>query len=240
MCVSGVMYNCGGSAQPPPVHYPPRPQEPPEQSQQPPPPSELPRVEVETRYFLSFPPLVGVNVEVFKAYYDPLHSELTYPSKVLPSFTPIALRYRMSLNTYLPQAIFTTVINPLIHTELRPHILSGKTYVETDMRVPLPSECLIVVQLLFHNQKWIVVIHEVYFPPVPLPEDGATPNDYRLALNNRTERLVVFYDSALYGLGSVSYSFLVIHLTPEEAIIENIYAIKPTSSIAYCMYIHLN
>jgi len=90
-------------------------------------------------------------------------------------------------------------------------------------------------------------MHEVYFPPVPEQtwtwQGGATPDDYRLALQNRTEKLVVFYDSALEGLGSFTHRHITIHLMPTITAIQYTfdpdpeYYIQPTDRTAYCMFI---
>lgn len=213
---------------PPVACPPPRPQRPP---QQPPPNPPPPRASVGIRYFLSFPPFVGVNVKVFS-------SEIN--DYILPSSKPIALQWQ-----YYPQhdarpRIFAETANPLIATNMRPREDEyGRMYVFPDLPVPYPPLYLNVAQFLFHEQRWIVVIHEVYFPRMPDPE-RATPQDYRLAMENRTEKLIMFYDSAIHGLGDVGY--LGIFLTPEVALIDSHlvpppYRIQPTSSPAYCMHI---
>jgi hypothetical protein len=131
----------------------------------------------------------------------------------------------------------------MLHTYLRPIVDDlGEVYVAINSEIPNPPDLLIVMQLLYHDQRWIVVVHEVYFPPVPSPWDGATPYDYRLALQNRTEKLVVFYDSALEGLGSFTHRHLTIRLTPTVGFIQYgrrdpEYYIQPTDSTAYCMFI---
>jgi len=230
-CIGGVVYNCGLPPLPPPINYPPRPQQPPlphpQQQQQNPPP---PRARVENRYFLSFPSFVGVNVKVFS-------SEIN--DYILPSSEPIALQWQ-----YYPQhdarpRILTATVNPLIATRLRPRADEfGRLYVFPDLPVPYPPLPLVVAQFLFHQQRWIVVIHEVYFPRMPNPE-RATPQDYRLAIENRTEKLITFWDSAIHGLGGVEH--LGIYLTPEVALIHAFrlpqYHIQPTSSPAYCTHI---
>jgi len=224
---------------PPVACPPPQPQRPPQQ-----PPPNLPpdppppRASVQISHFLCFPPLVGVNVEVFEAVYETPGSDPTYSSKILPSLKPIALRYRTLLYNPVNPTIFATMINPLIHTGLRPRTdRLGVVMIRGDQILPFTSGRFIVAQLLFHNQRWIVAIHQVSFPSTPQPQH-ATLEDYRLAIENRREQLVMFYDSALQGLGPVSYSPITIDLTPKTAIIRSLFAIRPTSSPAYCMYIH--
>jgi hypothetical protein len=231
MCIGGVAYNCGNISGWPPLPYPlfsSPPQQPP---QQPPPNPPPPGASVEIRYFLSFLPFVGVNVKVFS-------SEIN--DYILPSSKPIALQWQ-----YYPQhsahpRIFAETANSLIATNLRPRGDEyGRLYVFPDLPVPYPPLPLVVAQFLFHEHRWIVVIHEVYFPRMPDPE-RATPQDYQLAIENRTEKLVMFYDSLIHGLGDVEY--LGISLTPEVALIDSHlvpppYRIHPTSSPAYCMFI---
>jgi hypothetical protein len=228
-CIGGVVYNCQLPPLPPPINYPPRPQQPP---QTPPPNPPPPRASVEKRYFLSFPIFVGVNVKVF--------SSITN-RYILPSPEPIALHWQ-----YYPQhdalpEIFASTRNPLLATNLRPHEDEfGRLYVFPDLGVPYPPYPLLVAQFLFHKGRWIVVFHEVYFPRMPDPE-WATPQDYRLAIENRTEKLVFFYDSAIHELGVVYDSPVAISLTPEAALVGGTlppaYNIQPTKSPAYCMFI---
>jgi hypothetical protein len=180
---------------------------------------------------LSFPSFVGANVKVFS-------SEAN--GYILPSSNPIALQWQYYPTHHARPRIFTATINTMIATSLRPREDEfGKLYVFPDLPVPYPPLHLNVAQFLFHQQRWIVVVHEVYFPRMPDPE-RATPQDYRLAIENRTEKLVMFYDSAIHGLGDVEY--LGIYLSPEVALIDAYlvppsYRIQPTSSPAYCMFI---
>jgi hypothetical protein len=234
-CIGGVVYNCGNISGWPPLPYPlfsSPPQQPP---QQPPPNPPPPRAYVETSYYLSFPPFVGANVSVFWTALN---------DYILPSPKPIALQWQYFPTRYARPRILTTTTNPRIYTSLKPIVDDfGSVYVDTDPGIPNPPNPLIVMQFLYHDRRWIVVCHEVYFPPVPLPWDGATPNDYRLALQNREEKLVVFYDSALEGLGSFTHRHLTIQLTPKEAFIQYTfqpfpdYYIQPSDNNAYCMFI---
>jgi len=231
-CIGGVVYNCGMPPLPPPINYPPQPQQPP---QQPPPNPPPPKASVEKRYFLSFPVFVGVNVKVFSSRTN---------RYLLPSPEPIALQWQYYPTIYARPRILTTTTNPWIATSLRPFVDDfGRVHIDIDPDIPNPPDPLLIVQFLFHEQRWIAVLHEVYFPPVPLPREGATPNYYRLALQSRTEKLVVFYDSAIHGLGSFTHRHLTIHLTPTEAFIQYTfnpypeYYIQPTNSPAYCMFI---
>ncbi len=217
----------------PPVGCPPpRPQRPP---QQPPPnPPPPPQVYVETRYYLSFPPFIGVNVKIF---------HVPRNKYIFPSSEPIVLSWRYYPALDARPEIAATTPNSLIYTMLRPFIDErGQVFIILDPGIPRPPHPLIVIQFLYDNRRWIAVAHEVYFPPVPDP-GRATPNNYRLALQNRKEKLVAFYDSAIEGLGSFTCSDLTIHLTPDSAIIPYFiypqpeYYIQPTSSPAYCMFI---
>lgn len=205
---------------------------------------------IETRYILSFPPFVGVNVKVF---WDDLGDY------ILPSPTPIALQWQYYPRPYISPGnprILATTINPNIATALKPFIDHyGRVYISFDAS-PYDDDSkrysyfLVVFQFLFHNQRWIVVVHEVDLPHGLYAgwtwKGGATPNDYRLALQNRKERLVLFYDSTLQGLGSFTYRSSTIYLTPTAAFIEYInnpgdpdYYIQPTDNPAYCMYIEV-
>jgi hypothetical protein len=204
-------------------------------------------VYVETRYILSFPPFVGANVKVFWRSLD---------DYILPSSKPIALQWQYYPRTYVQPRILSTTTNPAIYTNLRPFVDNrGRVYVGIDDSpyddyYERYSYFLVVWQFLFHNQRWIVVVHEVDLPH-GLHSDwtwqgGATPNDYRLALQNRKERLVLFYDSAIQGLDSFTYRYTTIYLTPTAASIEYInhpgdpdYYIQPTDNPAYCMYIEV-
>ncbi len=232
MCVGGVVYNCGDISRWPPLPYPlfsSPPQRPPQQPPQQPPPPDA-RVKIE--YFLSFPLLIGVNVKVFS-------SEIN--DYILPSPKPIALQWQYYPSHDARPRILTTTTNPLIATTMRPREDKwGRLYVFPDWPAPYPPLHLNVVQFLFHEQRWIVVIHEVYFPRMPDPEQ-ATPQNYRLAIENRKERLVLFYDSAIHGLDEVDGSPITITLTPEVASIGNSirpeYRIETTGSPAYCMLI---
>jgi len=228
-CIGGVVYNCGLPPLPPPINYPPNTQQPP---QQPPPNPPPPRASVEIRYYLSFPPFVGVNVEVFS-------SEIN--DYILPSSKPIALQWQYYPQHVARPRIVTNTVNSLIATNMRPREDEfGRLYVFPDLPVPYPPYPLVVAQFLFHQQRWIVVIHEVHFPRIPNPE-RVTLHDYRLAIENRTEKLVMFYDSAIHGLGVINDHPVAIILTPEVALIGNSapprYRIQPTGSPAYCMFI---
>jgi hypothetical protein len=183
---------------------------------------------------LSFPPFVGVNVKIFAV---PVNKY------IFPSSEPIGLSWRYYPAPDARPSILSTTSNSLIHTSLKTFVdHAGGIHIETDPGIPHPPNPLIVIQFLFNNQRWIAVAHEVYFPPVPDPS-RATPNDYHLAMQNREEKLVVFYDSAIEGLGCFTCSNLTIHLTPDAAIIhyfiysEPEYYIEPTDSPAYCMFI---
>jgi len=210
---------------------PPQPQQPP---LRPPPNPPPPQAYVESRFYLSSPPFVGVNVKVFWTALN---------DYILPSSRQISLQWQYYPTRYARPRILTTTTNPILHTHLRPIVDDfGRVYVSIDPGIPNPPNPLLIVQFLFHNQRWIAVLHEVYFPPVPSPWDGATPNSYRSALENRTERLVVFYDSALEGLGSFTHRHLTIHLTPTMGLIQYYsgdpeYYIQPAGSPAYCMFI---
>jgi hypothetical protein len=201
-------------------------------------------VYVETRYYLSFPPFAAVNVRVFWS---------ALGGYILPSHEPIALQWRYNLSTYqYILSILTTTTNPLIATTLRPYVnYNSRVEVSIEPGIPaLPEDPLLVIQFLYYHQRWIVVVYEVYFPPTPQPWNGATPNSYRDALRNRTEKLVAFYDTALEGLGSFSHRHLTIHLAPTYASIRYNgdpfyhgrnygwgYYIEPTDNTAYCMFI---
>jgi hypothetical protein len=231
-CIGGVVYNCGMPPLPPPINYPPQPQQPP---RTPPPNPPPPRAYVETSYYLSFPPFIGNNVRVFWR---------SLNDYILPSTKEIALQWQYYPKRYARPRILTTTRNQRIYTYLIPFVDDfGKVYIGIDPGIPNPPDPLLIVQFLFHEQRWVAVLHEVYFPPVPSTRDGATPNDYRLALQSRTEKLVAFYDSAIYGLGSFTHRHLTIHLTSTEAFIQYTfrsypeYYIQPTNSPAYCMFI---
>jgi len=213
---------------PPVACPPPQPQRPP---QRPPPNPPPPQASVEIRYFLSFPSFVGVNVKVFS-------SEIN--DYIIPSSEAIALQWQYYPQHDVRPRIFTNTQNRLIATNMRPREDEyGRLYVFPDLPVPYPPLYLNVAQFLFQQQRWIVMVHEVYFSRMPDPEQ-ATPQDYRLAIENRKERLVLFHASAIHGLGDVEY--LGIFLTPEEALINSLghlpYRIQPTGSPAYCMFIH--
>jgi hypothetical protein len=202
-------------------------------------------VYVETRYILSFPPFVGANVKVFW---------VDLGDYILPDSKPIALQWQYYPRTYVQPRILSTTTNPAVYTGLRPFIdRFGQVYVYIDYDIYNDfyrrySYFLLVWQFLFHNQRWIVTAHEVALPHGPDSswtwQGGSTPKDYRVALQNRKERLVLFYDSALHGLGSFTYRNFIIHLTPTEAFIQSAYwseptsYIQPTASPAYCMYIY--
>ncbi len=224
-----------------------QPQQPPLQPPHPPPGPPPSRVYVETRYILSFPPFVGVNVKVF---WDALDDY------ILPSSKPIALQWQYYPTTYVQPRILATTKNPAIHTQLRPFVdVLGRVYVDIDSwpytdYYKRYSYFLVVWQFLFHNERWIVVVHEVDLPRGLYAgwtwQGGATPTDYHVALQNRKERLVLFYDSALQGLGSFTYRSTTIYLTPTVAFIGSInnpgdpeYYIQPTNNPAYCMYIEV-
>lgn len=216
----------------PPVACPPpnpqRPSPPPPQQPQPPPTQAY----VEVRYYLSFPTFVGVNVKIFN---------VPANKYIFPSSKPIAMNWRYFPALDARPKVVSTISNPLIYTYLRPFAdHTGGIHVDIDPGLPYPSSTLIVIQFLYQNQRWVIVCHEVYFPPVP---SNATANDYRIALRNRTEKLIAFYDSALEGFGSFRCSDLTIHLTLDTAIIPYFiypqpeYYIEPTGSPAYCMFI---
>jgi len=236
-CIGGVVYNCQLPPLPPPINYPPRPQQPP---QKPPPNPPPPQARVKIQYFLSFPPLVGVNVKV-------LWADLYNNAQLIPPAKPIALQWQFYPSSVFTPRVFTTTTNQLLHTRLRSlryDAIYSRGYTTTyllDIGAPLPSTPLLIAYFLFHQQRWITTVHEVYFPPMPDPR-YATPEDYRLALQNRKEKLVVFYDSALNGFGYFSHRHLIIELSPTEASIkENFwpyprYYIQPTRNTAYCMF----
>ncbi len=232
MCIAGVVYNCGDISRWPLLPYPlfsSPPQRPP---QQPPPNPPPPEARVKIEYFLFFPLLIGADVKVF----SPIMNRY-----ILPSSEPITLQWQYYPSHDARPRILTTATNPLIATNMRPREDEwGRLYVFPDLPVPYPPLHLNVAQFLFHERRWIVVIHKVYFPRMPDPE-RATPQDYRLAIENRTEEFVLFYDSAIHGLGEVDGSPITITLTPEVAFIGNSvppeYRIQPTGSPAYCMLI---
>jgi len=239
-CIGGVFYNCGNISGWPPLPYPlfsSPPQQPP---QQPPPNPPPPQAYVQTKYYLSFPPLVGVNVEVFWV-------DLYDNAQLIPSTKPIALGWQFYPTAAFAPRIFTTTTNQLFHTRLRSlryNNIYSRGYTTTyilDIGAPPPSKPLLIAYFLFHQQRWITTVYEVYFPPMPEPR-SATPEDYRLALQSRKEKLVVFYDSELNGYGYFLRRHLIIELSPTEASIrENFwpyprYYIRPTQETAYCMF----
>jgi len=237
MCVRGVAYNCGNISGWPPLPYPlfpPSPQQPP---RQPPPNPPPPRAFILKGYDLFFPPAVGFNVKVVWPAWDGY--TLSSPSE------PIALRWHYYPNFMARPRVLITTRNPTVYTGLRPFVdRYGIIHISFDLTLPEPPNSLTVIQFLFSNQRWIVVVHEVYFPPVPQSGSGPTPYDYRLVMQNREEKLVAFWDSALQGLGSFTYRNLTIYLSPTEASIRQdgfdhseYYYIQPTDNPAYCMFI---
>jgi len=234
MCIGGVVYNCGMPPLPPPMNYPPQPQQPP---QQPPPNPPPPRAFAVKSYSLSFPPAIAVNVRVSLPALDGY--TLSSPSE------PIALRWHYYPHFIARPRVLIATRNHTVYTRLRPFVdRYGILHISADSTLPEPPHPLIVIQFLFSNQRWIVVVHEVYFPPVPQPWSGPTPYDYRLVMQNREEKLVAFWDSALEGLGSFTYRNLTIYLSPKEASIREdrfnpseYYYIQPLDNPAYCMFI---
>jgi hypothetical protein len=190
-----------------------RPQQPPQPPpQQPPPNPPPPQANFRVHYYLSFPPFVGANVKVFWS---------VWRGDNLPSRKPITLQWQYYPNTDTRPRILTTTTNELIYTTLRPFVGgSGRVYVSIDPGIPRHPKPLIVMQFLYYNQRWIVICHEVYFP-VPRPWwRGATPSDYRIAIQNRTEKLVAFYSTELTGFNSFTHRHLTIHLAPDNAFIQ--------------------
>jgi hypothetical protein len=179
------------------------------------------------QYYLSFPPFVGVNVRITQQ-----------DNYILPSSSPIALGWSYFPALDAPPHIFATTTNDWVGTGLRLQE-SGRISISIDTGIPLSSDPLIVIQFIFYEQRWIVFVHEVYFPSI---EDASITN-FHLALQNRTEKLVVFYDSKLEGLGSFTHRHLTIHLTPEQAVIQYAtfdlpnYYIQPYDRSAFCMFI---
>jgi hypothetical protein len=245
-CIGGVVYNCGNISGWPPLPYPlfsSPPQQPP---LQPPPNPPPPRARVKTEHYLMFARFAGANVKV-----------VDWRSAVhLPSFHPIALQWQHYPTGWASPRIITSTTNSAIDFEGLKIYKGDVKYVRIfNAWDPFYALPIIVVQFLFHNQRWIVAVHEVQFPLLPLPTDWwsrkweyASPDVYRFILNNRQEKLVVFYDSAIQGFGSFEYENeyegVAIHLSPTTAIISYadapdfpIYFIQPTSSPAYCMYI---
>ena len=108
-CIRGVVYNCQLPPLPPPINYPPQPQRPP---QKPPPNPPPPQARVKIQYFLSFPPLVGVNVKV-------LWADLYSNAQLIPSAKPIALQWQFYPSSVFTPRVFTTTTNQLLHTRLR-------------------------------------------------------------------------------------------------------------------------
>jgi len=234
-CIGGVVYNCGLPPLPPPVNYPPRPQHPPQQPpKQPLPNPPPPRARVETRYYLSFPLLVGTNVTVV---WDNIWSVHLFPSP-----NPVALQWQYYPNRSSRPRILASTTNPFIDTFLRPYVdYRGRVAVGID---PLPTRYPAdIIQLRYFKQRWVVVCHEVSFPNVSLPSGNATPDEFRSILQNRKEKLVELYDTEFSGFGSFTYRDLIMHLAPAEvyiqhafAVLPNIY-IRPFDNNAYCMLI---
>lgn len=176
----------------------------------------------------------------------------------LPSSHPIALQWQHYPTGWASPRIITGTTNSAIDFEGLRIYKGNVDYVYISAKWdPFYALPIIVVRFLFYNQRWIVVVHEVQFPLLPHLEQMrydwrrwryVSPDDYRSILNNRQEKLVVFYDSAIQGFGSCEYENeyggVAIHLSPTTAMISYanapdfpIYFIQPTDSLAYCMYI---
>jgi hypothetical protein len=245
MCISGVAYNCGLPPLPPPINYPPQPQQPP---QQPPPNPPPPKATVKTEHHLMFAHFAGANVRVVD-WRDVVR---------LPSLHPTALQWQHYPTGWASPRIVASTTNSAIEVEGLKIYKGNVNYVRvSDDWDPFYALPIIVVQFLFHEQRWIVVVHEVQFPILPHLEQVrynasrwqyVSPDDYHSILNNRQEKLVVFYDSAIQGFDSFKYENeyggVVINLSPTTAMISdpdypddpNCF-IQPTDSPAYCMYI---
>jgi hypothetical protein len=163
-----------------------------------------------------------------------------------PSTNPIALHWQYYPDMLSRPRVFATTTNPFIDTYLKSYI-DNRGWVIVDPDPPIIDSG--VMQLWYHNQRWLVACYQVSFPNAPLLSAGATtPDDLRFILQNREERLTAFYDTEFMGFGSFTCHFtvfaLTMHLAPTEVYIQpadnpsflNIY-IRPSDNNAYCMLI---
>lgn len=233
MCVAGVAYNCNLPPLPPLINYPPKPQRPPQQQDSPNPQAVI----YPPQLYLRFPSIMFFNMDIYFYTYEG-------PQKISSS-EPIWLRWKyFPVNTACPQ-IQSTTTNTYISTELRQIKYYQPCYYDRIGTQDAGLGPLSVLQLAFINQRWIVAVHEVDFPPLgPYP----TEEDLKNAYNNRKERLTYFYDSNFSGLGIVYGGMdltrrVLVSLYGSHAEIlydysfSLIYTVQPTSNIAYAMFI---
>jgi len=238
---------------PPVACPPPRPQRPPQQ----PPPNPPPHIHYYREYYeLLIPPMLAFNMTVRGvAEYPTGDREYT---TILPTNATLMLSWRSSpMYDACPQIIATTA-NRYIYTDLKSlknlfstcrsrvvfpwrdiDITFHRYDVDWEGNVIMLDIALYVFQLLYFSQRWLVAVYEIVIPPQP--PGPITPEYLRNKLNNRRERLYLFYDSEIDGFGtvftniggygaSVYQSHAVLYLNGQVA-----YTLRPTSNIAYFM-----
>ncbi len=257
MCVGGVVYNCGNISGWPPLSYPlfsSPPQQPP---QQPPPNPPPPQIHYYREgYYLLIPPVLAFKMNVYGVVQYPT-GDREY-TKILPGDANLMLSWRSSPRYDACPEVTATTTNQYIHTDLkslsglfstcRSHVVfpwrdvditHHRYTVDQNWNIIMLPIALYVFQFAFFNQRWFVAVHQITIPHQP--PGPITPEYLRNKLNNRRERLYLFYDSEINGFGtvftniggygtSIYKSHALLYRNGQIA-----YTLQPASNIAYFM-----
>ncbi len=257
MCVGGVVYNCGDISRWPLLPYP-RFSSPPQRPPQQPPPNPPPQIHhYREDYHLFIPPILAFNMNV--------HGMVEYPTggreytTILPKNASLMLDWRsFPMYDACPEVVATTT-NQYIHTDLKSLLnlfstcRSSVVFPWRDVNITFHSYTVdeegdiimlpitLYVFQFFFSQRWLVAVHQIGIPPQP---PGPITSEYlRSKLNNRKERLYLFYDSEINGSGTVFTNIggYEAYVDPSHAVLyrngQIAYTLQPASNIAYFMLI---